>query len=85
MGARAFYGVWDLDCPAYIGSGNTCIQKGLDKQFGYYVEGSYRWELDAEYGQTIGLFIRRGNRDTKLQVTKLVQILQAKQLKLIGA
>ena len=62
-GARAFYGVWDLDCPAYIGSGNTCIQKGFDKQFGYYVEGSYRWELDAEYGQTLGMFLRRGNRD----------------------
>ncbi|MBT3939851.1 MAG: porin [Pelagibacterales bacterium] len=63
FGARAFYGVWDLDCPAYIGSGNTCIQKGFDKQFGYYFEGSYRWELDAEYGQTIGMFLRAGNRD----------------------
>ena len=62
-GARAFYGVWDLDCPAYIGSGNTCIQKGFDKQYGYYVEGSYRWELDADPGQTVGLFLRMGKRD----------------------
>ena len=63
FGGRAFYGVWDLECPAYIGSGNTCIQKGFDKQFGYYFEGSYRWELNAEYGQTMGIFLRRGVRD----------------------
>ena len=63
FGGRAFYGVWDLECPAYIGSGNTCIQKGFDKQFGYYFEGSYRWELNAEYGQTMGIFLRRGARD----------------------
>ena len=63
LATRAFYGIWDLDCPEYIGSGNTCKQKGFDKQFGYYVEGSYRWEVDADYGQTMGVFIRRGNRD----------------------
>ena len=63
FGGRAFYGVWDLECPAYIGSGNTCIQKGFDKQFGYYFEGSYRWELNGEYGQTMGIFLRRGVRD----------------------
>lgn len=63
FGGRAFYGVWDLECPAYIGSGNTCIQKGFDKQFGYYFEGSYRWELNVEYGQTMGIFLRRGVRD----------------------
>jgi len=62
-GMRAFYGVWDLDCPAYIGSGNTCIQKGFDKQTGGYVEASYRWEVDAEYGQTMGMFIRRSEQD----------------------
>jgi len=65
-GARAFYGVWDLDCPTTAeDAGNTCLAKGFDKQFGYYIEGSYRWELDAEYGQTLGMFVRRGNRDDK--------------------
>ena len=64
-GMRAFYGVWDLDCPAYIGSGNTCIQEGYDKQTGGYVEASYRWEVDADYGQTMGIFVRRGEQDDK--------------------
>ena len=63
FGARAFWGEWQLDCPAYVGSGNTCIQKGFDKQTGHYFEGSYRWELDPDYGQTMGMFIRRGKRD----------------------
>ena len=64
-GMRAFYGVWELTCPAYIGSGNTCIQNGFDKQTGGYVEASYRWEVDAEYGQTMGMFIRRSEQDDK--------------------
>ena len=64
FGGRAFYGVWDLDCPSVeVDASNTCLAKGFDKQFGYYVEGSYRWEVDAEYGQTMGIFMRRGNRD----------------------
>ena len=64
-GMRAFYGVWDLDCPAYIGSGNKCIQEGRDKQTGGFVEASYRWEVDADYGQTMGLFVRRSEHDDK--------------------
>ena len=64
-GMRAFYGVWDLDCPAYIGSGNKCIQQGFDKQTGGFVEASYRWEVDADYGQTMGLFVRRSEQDDK--------------------
>ena len=64
-GMRAFYGVWDLDCPAFIGSANTCIQKGRDKQTGGFVEASYRWEVDADYGQTMGLFVRRSEQDDK--------------------
>ena len=64
-GMRAFYGVWDLDCPAYIGSGNKCIQEGFDKQTGGFVEASYRWEVDADYGQTMGLFVRRSEQDDK--------------------
>ena len=64
-GMRAFYGVWDLDCPAYIGSGNKCIQEGRDKQTGGFVEASYRWEVDADYGQTMGLFVRRSEQDDK--------------------
>ena len=64
-GMRAFYGVWDLDCPAYIGSGNKCIQEGFDKQTGGFVEASYRWEVDADYGQTMGLFVRRSEHDDK--------------------
>ena len=63
-GMRAFYGVWNLDCPnVNEDAGNTCIDKGFEKQYGYYVEGSYRWELESQYGQTLGMFIRRGNRD----------------------
>jgi hypothetical protein len=64
-GMRAFYGVWDLDCPAFIGSGNKCIQQGFDKQTGGFVEASYRWEVDADYGQTMGLFVRRSEQDDK--------------------
>jgi hypothetical protein len=64
-GMRAFYGVWDLECPAYIGSGNKCIQEGRDKQWGHFVEGSYRWEVSSEYGQTMGIFLRRSNWDDK--------------------
>ena len=64
-GMRAFYGVWDLDCPAYIGSGNKCIQEGRDKQTGGFAEASYRWEVDADYGQTMGLFVRRSEHDDK--------------------
>ncbi|MDB9761627.1 porin [Alphaproteobacteria bacterium] len=64
-GMRSFYGVWDLECPEYIGSGNKCIQEGRDKQFGYFVEGSYRWEVSSEYGQTMGVFMRRSNWDDK--------------------
>ena len=62
---RSFYGIWDLECPAYIGSGNKCIQDGRDKQWGHYVEGSYRWEVSSEYGQTMGIFMRRSNWDDK--------------------
>ena len=65
LAGRAFYGIWDLDCPAYIGSGNKCIQDGRDKQWGHYVEGSYRWEVSFEYGQTMGIFMRRSNWDDK--------------------
>jgi hypothetical protein len=66
FGMRAFYGVWDLDCPEKtVNAANTCLQKGFDKQWGYYVEGSYRWEVDAEYGQTMGIFLRAGDRDDK--------------------
>jgi len=64
-GMRSFYGVWDLECPAYIGSGNKCIQEGRDKQWGHFVEGSYRWEVSSEYGQTMGVFLRRSNWDDK--------------------
>ena len=64
-GMRSFYGVWDLECPEYIGSGNKCIQEGRDKQWGHFVEGSYRWEVSSEYGQTMGIFLRRSNWDDK--------------------
>jgi hypothetical protein len=64
-GMRAFYGVWDLDCPAFIGSANKCIQEGRDKQTGGFVEASYRWETSADYGQTMGMFVRRSEQDDK--------------------
>lgn len=58
---RAFWGEWNLDCPAYSGSGNTCIQKGFDEQYGYLGELSYRWDLAGD--SSIGTFIRYGVRD----------------------
>ena len=58
---RAFWGEWNLDCPAYVGSGNTCIQKGFDEQYGYFGELSYRWDLAGD--SSIGTFVRYGVRD----------------------
>ena len=58
---RFFWGEWDLGCPAYVGSGNTCIQKGFDEQYGRFAEVSYRWGLDGD--SSIGTFIRYGVRD----------------------
>ncbi len=58
---RVFWGEWNLDCPAHVGSGNTCIQKGFDQQYGYYGEASYRWNLAGD--SSIGTFIRYGVRD----------------------
>ena len=58
---RVFWGKWNLDCPTYVGSGNTCIQKGFDEQYGYFGEISHRWRLDLD--SSIGAFIRYGVRD----------------------
>ncbi len=63
FGARAFYGVWDLKCPAAGTDHNACATNGRDHQWGYFYEGSYRFDVTET--QSMGFFVRRENWDDK--------------------
>ena len=48
FGLRALYATWDIE-------GSTVKSLGQDKQYGYYVEPSYRFSI---YGEDLGAFTR---------------------------
>ena len=63
FGTRAFYGFWDLDCPPVLTDANQCAENGRNHQWGWFTEGSYRFDLTGE--QSLGFFIRRQEWDDK--------------------
>ena len=63
FGARAFYGLWDLKCPAAGTDHNACATNGRNHQWGYFYEGSYRFDVTET--QSMGFFVRRENWDDK--------------------
>jgi len=63
FGTRAFYGLWQLDCPAANTDSNQCIENGRDEQWGWFAEGNYRWDVTET--QSMGMFFRRQEWDDK--------------------
>ena len=63
FGTRAFYGIWTLDCPPVLTDANQCAENGRNEQWGYFYEGSYRFDVTET--QSMGFFLRRENWDDK--------------------
>ena len=63
FGTRAFYGIWTLDCPPVLTDANQCAENGRNEQWGYFYEGSYRFDVTEI--QSMGFFLRRENWDDK--------------------
>ena len=63
FGSRAFYGIWTLDCPPVLTDANQCAENGRNEQWGYFYEGSYRFDVTET--QSMGFFVRRENWDDK--------------------
>ena len=61
FGFRAVAGKWDLDCP----STHACATNGFAKQYGGYIEPSYRWSLGGPLDSSIGIAARAGVRNDK--------------------
>ena len=56
FGLRALYAAWDI-------SGSAVSDVGADKQYGYYIEPSYRFNNAIVNGQDIGIFARYATWD----------------------
>ena len=63
FGTRGFYGIWTLDCPPVLTDANQCAENGRNEQWGYFYEGSYRFDVTET--QSMGFFVRRENWDDK--------------------
>ena len=61
FGFRSVIGQWDLDCPTE----NSCATNGYAKQWGVYIEPSYRFSLGGAMDSSIGFFARAGARNDK--------------------
>ena len=65
FGTRAFYGQWNLDCPPVLTDANQCAENGRNHQWGWYAEGSYRFDVGSDGDQSLGFMVRRQEWDDK--------------------
>jgi hypothetical protein len=65
FGTRAFYGQWNLDCPPVLTDTNQCAENGRNHQWGWYAEGSYRFDIGDSGDQSLGFMVRRQEWDDK--------------------